>query len=311
MSRLIHVAAAVIRDRRGHILIARRPDDKHLGGLWEFPGGKVEPGEPVADALARELHEELGIRVTSACPLIRIPHHYPDKSVLLDVWQVDGFDGEAHGAEGQPVCWVAPEELDDYAFPAANTPIVAAARLPERLLITGAASTPAEYCERVKGALEQGINRVMLRAKTLSEDEFAILYQTLLQLCRQKGACLGMNASLEQANALGAEHLHLTSERLQALVSRREFNGRWLSASCHDAEQIRVAQDKGVDFITLSPVQPTSSHPGGPVLGWARFAELVAECTLPVYALGGMAEVDLAQSREHGAQGIAAISAWW
>ena len=311
MSKLIHVAAAVIRDRRGHILIARRPDDKHQGGLWEFPGGKVEPGEPVADALARELHEELGIRVTSARPLILIPHHYPDKSVLLDVWEVDGFEGEAHGAEGQPVCWVAPEALDDYAFPAANTPIVAAARLPERLLITGSATSPDEYAVRLQGALAQGISQVMLRAKALSEDEFAELYKALLPLCQQQGAVLGVNTSLEQANALAAEHLHLTSERLQALSGRSAFSGRWLSASCHSAEQIRMAEEKGVDFITLSPVQATSSHPGEPVLGWAQFAELVAESTLPVYALGGLAEDDLAQAREHGAQGIAAISAWW
>ncbi|GAA0680803.1 Nudix family hydrolase [Marinobacterium maritimum] len=311
MSKLIHVAAAVIRDRRGCILIARRPDDKHQGGLWEFPGGKVEPGEPVADALARELHEELGIRVTSARPLILIPHHYPDKSVLLDVWEVDGFDGEAHGAEGQPVCWVAPEELDDYTFPAANTPIVAAARLPERLLITGSAASPEEYAGCLRGALEQGVSQVMLRAKALSEDEFADLYRSLLPLCEQKGALLGVNTSVEQANTLAAEHLHLTSERLQALACRSEFSGRWLSASCHNAEQIRMAEEKGIDFITLSPVQATSSHPGEPVLGWAQFAELVAESTLPVYALGGLGEDDLARARKHGAQGIAAISAWW
>ncbi|GAA0787420.1 Nudix family hydrolase [Marinobacterium sediminicola] len=311
MPKLIHVAAAVIRDRRGHILIARRPDDKHQGGLWEFPGGKVEPNEPVADALARELQEELGIQVTSARPLILIPHHYPDKSVLLDVWDVDGFKGEAHGAEGQPICWVAPEQLDEYDFPAANTPIVAAARLPERMLITGSAATQQEYAERLQAALGQGIKQVMLRAKTLSECEFADLFKALLPLCQQQGACLGVNTSVEQANALGAEHLHLTSERLLALGDRAEFNGRWLSASCHNPEQIRMAEEKGLDFITLSPVQPTSSHPGEPALGWPCFAEWVAECTLPVYALGGLDEADLSRAREQGAQGIAAISAWW
>jgi 8-oxo-dGTP diphosphatase len=310
MSKLIHVAAAVIRDRRGHILIARRPDDKHQGGLWEFPGGKVEPGEPVADALARELHEELGIRVTSAAPLIRIPHHYPDKSVLLDVWEVDAFEGDAHGAEGQPIRWVAPEALDDYAFPAANAPIVTAARLPQRLLITGAAGAPVEYVERLSKALDLGIKQVMLRAKQLDESAFANLYRQLLPLCRASGAMLGVNTSVAQANALSAEHLHLTSERLQRLSDRNEFGGRWLSASCHNAEQMRQAEAKGVDFITLSPVLPTASHPGESALGWEAFAELTVECTLPVYALGGLGEADLSRAREQGAQGIAAISAW-
>ena len=311
MSKLIHVAAAVIRDRRGRILIARRPDDKHQGGLWEFPGGKVEPGEPVADALARELQEELGIHVTSSRPLILIPHHYPDKSVLLDVWEVDAFEGEAHGAEGQPVRWVTPAALDDYAFPAANAPIVAAAQLPERLLITGEAVGHSDYESRVRSALEGGIRHLMLRAKALSEGDFATLYRQLLPLCQQQGACLGVNTSVEQANALGAEHLHLTSERLEALTERSAFNGRWLSASCHSPEQIRMAQEKGVDFITLSPVQATASHPGAPVLGWEQFAEWVSEATLPVYALGGLGEKDLASARAHGAQGVAAISAWW
>jgi 8-oxo-dGTP diphosphatase len=311
MPKLIHVAAAVIRDRRGHVLIARRPDDKHQGGLWEFPGGKVEPGEPVADALARELHEELGIRVTSAEPLILIPHHYPDKSVLLDVWEVNAFEGDAHGAEGQPIRWVAPEALDDYDFPAANTPIVAAARLPRRLLITGAADTPTGYVEHLNKALGLGIGHIMLRAKHLGEEAFADLYRQLLPLCRASGAVLGVNTGVTQASALAVEHLHLTSERLQMLRDRREFAGHWLSASCHNAEQIRMAEAKGVDFITLSPVQPTRSHPGEPVLGWEAFAELVAESTLPVYALGGLGEADLETARRHGAQGVAAISAWW
>lgn len=311
MSKLIHVAAAVIRDRRGRILIARRPDDKHQGGLWEFPGGKVEPGEPVADALSRELEEELGIRVTSARPLILIPHHYPDKSVLLDVWDVDGFEGEAHGAEGQPIEWVSPEALDDFEFPAANVPILNAARLPERLLITGDADSAESYAQHLASALANGITQVILRAKTLSEDEFAVVFAQLRPLCDQSRATLGVNASVKQANALGAEHLHLTSERLEQLEGRSEFKGRWLSASCHNSEQIRMAEQKGLDFITLSPVNPTASHPGEPVLGWDAFTDLVAESVLPVYALGGMTDADVKQAQERGAQGIAAISAWW
>jgi 8-oxo-dGTP diphosphatase len=311
MPELLHVAVAVIRDRQGHILIARRPVDTHQGGLWEFPGGKVEPDESVADALARELHEELGIRVTSAEPLILIPHHYPDKSVLLDVWEVNAFEGDLHGAEGQPIRWVTPEALDHYAFPAANIPIVAAARLPQRLLITGAADTSADYVAHLQKALDLGISHIILRAKRLDEQAFADLYRQLLPLCLGSGAVLGVNTCVVQANALAAEHLHLTSERLQRLSQRSEFAGRWLSASCHNAEQIRMAEAKGVDFITLSPVQPTRSHPGEPALGWEAFAELAKNCALPVYALGGMQETDLRRAREQGAQGIAAISAWW
>jgi mutator protein MutT len=129
----IHVAAAVIRDDAGKILIARRADTQHQGGLWEFPGGKVEADESVETALARELHEELGIVVDAARPLIKVRHDYPDKQVLLDVWEVSAFTGQPHGAEGQPLAWVTPRDLANYEFPAANQPIVAAARLPKGL----------------------------------------------------------------------------------------------------------------------------------------------------------------------------------
>lgn len=126
MAKRVHVAVGVIVDRQQQILISRRHDDAHQGGLWEFPGGKVEAGEPVTEALARELKEELGIE----CPdsgmqaLIEIHHDYSDKHVLLDVWWVRDFKGEARGLEGQPLSWVAPDALADHAFPAANAPII-------------------------------------------------------------------------------------------------------------------------------------------------------------------------------------------
>ena len=97
----IHVMAAVIRDAERRILIAKRPDDAHQGGLWEFPGGKLEPGESRLEALQRELHEELGITVQQARPLIDLQHNYPDKHIRLDVWEVSEFTGTAHGAEGE------------------------------------------------------------------------------------------------------------------------------------------------------------------------------------------------------------------
>ena len=121
---VVHVAVAVIQNTEGQILITRRADDAHQGGLWEFPGGKVEVGEQVADALDRELQEELGIRVDRATPMLEVRHDYSDKSVCLDVWLVNRFSGEATGLEGQPLCWCSPQDLHNYAFPAANTPIV-------------------------------------------------------------------------------------------------------------------------------------------------------------------------------------------
>lgn len=120
----VHVAVGVVLDADRRILITRRADDAHQGGLWEFPGGKLEDGESVEKALRRELLEELGISVGSTRPLIEIRHDYGDKQVLLDVHLVGDFRGDARGLEGQPLRWVSAAELGDYAFPAANVPIV-------------------------------------------------------------------------------------------------------------------------------------------------------------------------------------------
>ena len=120
----IEVAVGVLIDEQGFILISRRSEGSHQGGLWEFPGGKVEQGESPAEALHRELLEELGTQIDGALPLIDVVHDYGDKEVALRVMTVDTWSGEPYGAEGQPLAWVSPSELSQFKFPAANQPIV-------------------------------------------------------------------------------------------------------------------------------------------------------------------------------------------
>jgi 8-oxo-dGTP diphosphatase len=120
----VHVAVAVILDRQLKILLTRRAADAHQGGLWEFPGGKVEAGESVFAALARELKEELDIVPLHSSPLLQVRHDYPDRVVVLDVHVVWDFDGVAVGKEAQPLAWVGRDHLDEYAFPAANREIL-------------------------------------------------------------------------------------------------------------------------------------------------------------------------------------------
>ncbi|WP_250458538.1 8-oxo-dGTP diphosphatase MutT [Microbulbifer litoralis] len=126
MGKVIHVAVGVVVREDGRILIARRPDHLHMGGRWEFPGGKVEEGETVQQALARELREEVALEVRQLQPLTEIRHDYPEKTVLLDTWWVTEFEGEAEGSEGQQVIWVAVDELENRRFPDANGPILEA-----------------------------------------------------------------------------------------------------------------------------------------------------------------------------------------
>ena len=120
----IHVAAGVILNDSNEVLLALRPLHKHQGGLWEFPGGKVEPNETVEAALARELFEELSLTIRSPSPLLVTEHDYGDKHVTLDVWVVRQFNGEPHGREGQEQRWVPLQELPSYQFPKANQVIV-------------------------------------------------------------------------------------------------------------------------------------------------------------------------------------------
>ena len=135
----VHVVAAAVTDADGRVLIAQRPEGKHLAGGWEFPGGKLEPGEAREAGLARELLEELGITITTPRPLIRVRHTYPTREVLLDMWVVTRFQGEPRGLDGQALRWCAQDDLPEADLLPADKPIVAALRLPERLK---EASTP-------------------------------------------------------------------------------------------------------------------------------------------------------------------------
>ncbi len=312
MSRLIHVAAAVIEDTQGRIFIAKRPDDKHQGGLWEFPGGKVEDGETAEQALVRELQEEIGIGVTGCSPLIQVPYHYPDKSVLLDVFHVTGFDGEAWGKEGQEVVWVAKRQLDSYQFPAANRPILNAALLPDRVLITPECGSSAEVLSGLqKSLLQHHLQGVIFRQKQLSDEAYQRGYALISQAMSGSECLLIAHCPTELANQLHAAALHLTSERLNALTDRQAFKGRFLGASCHSLAQLKQAVDKGCDYVTLSPIAQTQSHLDTPNLGWDVAAEWVKDQPIPVYLLGGLGDTALEGAINIGAQGIAAISAWW
>ena len=308
----IHVAAAVIHDRAGRILIAKRPLDKHQGGLWEFPGGKVEAGETVEAALARELAEELGIAVTAAQPLIQVRHDYPDKQVLLDVWQVTAFDGKPHGVEGQPLAWVEPAQLSGYSFPAANRPIVAAARLPDRYLITPEGLSPEHLLSGMTRALDAGIRLIQLRAPALSHTDYRALAVDALALCTGR-AQLMLKGPVEWAAEFPAAGWHLTAQQLQqhAGQGRPVPNEQWLAASCHDVRELDLATAMGVDFVTLSPVLRTATHPEAQALGWSHAAELLSGFNQPAYLLGGLGPDDRAQALRAGAQGIAAIRTLW
>jgi 8-oxo-dGTP diphosphatase len=308
----IHVAAAAIIDELGRVLISQRAENTHQGGLWEFPGGKLELGETSEAALYRELEEELGVQPLSLEPLIRIRHDYEDRHVVLDFYRVSAYRGEAKGLEGQPLQWLLPADMKPDNFPAADRPVIAALKLPQRYMITGDdAELPNEFISRLSLSIEQGIQLIQLRAHQLSDNAYRQLLAEALPLCRAKGAKLLINrpqGGLDwQAEADG---FHLTAKQLASLT-QRPVGATLIGASCHTFEELKMAESSGLDYALLSPVQKTSTHPYAASLGWHRFADLVDQVNLPVYALGGMSADDLQVAILNGAQGIAAISAFW
>jgi len=307
----VTVVAAVICNASGDILLAKRPDHLHQGGLWEFPGGKIEPGESLEQALRRELREELDIELIAFRPLIEIPHQYPDKKVRLHVFLVTQFEGIGVGHEGQEVQWVAQQKLKQFAFPAANLPILEAIALPSMYVITGNWSIDAEYVARIQQALHAGVRCIQLRKKDASKEQCHALVKVLAPMFAAHNAKLILNGNLDWVESLGTGAVHLTSGHLRSCSTRPVSNDVWLSASCHNEEQLAQAQKLAVDCLLLSPVLATKSHPDDAPLGWETFARLVKNVAVPVYALGGMEQKMLDEAWQHGAQGVAGISSFW
>lgn len=309
--RVVEVVAGVITDARDRILLARRTEGRDLAGLWEFPGGKREQGESAAGALARELHEELGIEVELGAPLIVVPQRYPHKRLRLDVRRIAAWHGSIKGHEGQALAWVPPHKLASYVMPPADIPVVAALLQPDRYLVTPEpGDDDAAWLHALERALAAGIQRVQLRARDRTAVRWTLLAHNAAQLCRQHGAEVLLNRDFALAKELGTG-VHLSAAQLRGLARRPLPQDMPVAASCHDAGELRLAQDLGCDFVVLGAVQPTASHPGVAALRWDGFAALREHVSLPIYAIGGMSTQDIPVARQHGAQGIAAIRSLW
>ncbi len=307
----LHVAAAVMRDSAGCVLLSRRPDHLHQGGLWEFPGGKIEPGETVVQGLARELREELGIRVGRCRPFLCVDHAYPELTVRLDVREVLEWTGEPQPLERQQLRWADPETLDPATFPAADVPILTALRLPPHYVISGVQGDGEDFLHRLDGCLERGERLLQLRVPGMSEEALARLTRDAVGRCERVGARLLVNADPEMARRWGAHGVHLSANRLMRIECRPAGTDFLVAASCHDTAELARAKTIGVDFVVLSPLRSTPSHPGRPVLGWSRFEELALSAGMPIYALGGVKPDDLEAVRAAGGFGVAGISAFW
>jgi 8-oxo-dGTP diphosphatase len=316
--REVHVAVGVIIRPDGRILIARRLEHAHQGGLLEFPGGKVELGETVQQALVREIAEETGLKLIESAlqPVIGVRHDYGDKRVFLDVWSTDAAAGEAHGREGQLIQWLLPQDLRDADFPAANRPIIRALRLPSQLGLTGLDVADGECgLKRLQTALQVSQPPlIVLRAPALADQAAAYncLAQSALALCQSNGSELMLHGVPELMDRHPqAAGVHLPWRHASQCQQRPVAERYKLGVSCHTAEQLAHAAAIGADYATLGHVLDTPSHLNEAPLGWYAFSQLVSAARLPVYGIGGLSPVNLAKARQCGAQGIAGIGFWW
>jgi 8-oxo-dGTP diphosphatase len=304
---MLHVVVAVIHDKQQRVLIAQRAAKQHQGGKWEFSGGKVEVNESAPQALARELDEELGIQIECATPLIQLHHYYPDVAVFLDVYEVKVWQGIPYGKEGQAVRWVNGADLEHYAFPVANKPILTALKLPQTCLVTPEIVEDAVFKKGIKIVLNQGVKLIQFRAKTLDDAAYHQRAQWLIMQCARYNCLLVFNSPPSQS--LYRDGLHLTSSQLLACTVTPTV--KLLSAACHNQAELQKAQQLGVDFVFLSPINKTSSHPDQTGKGWQWFADAIKTINMPVYALGGVGQGDIKTAIQYGGQGIAAISQLW
>jgi 8-oxo-dGTP diphosphatase len=303
---VVEVAAAVIERPDGSFLLAQRPAGKVYAGWWEFPGGKVEAGESAVHALARELHEELGIDVRRAYPWITRVHIYEHATVMLHFFRVVAWDGEPRPREAQAFVWQRLEAPIAEPMLPANGPVLASLALPLEYAITDAQSLgAAEQLARVEARMKDGLRLVQVRDK--GHWERARLIYVITSMARQYGAKVLVNGGP------AADGIHFSAEQLMTLRARPQGgpNCTLMAASCHSSQELGHAMAIGLDFVVLGPVKATPSHPGAPILGWDGFRRIAEGASIPVYAIGGLGPDDLDEARRHGAHGLAMISGSW
>ncbi|UCH47925.1 MAG: Nudix family hydrolase [Betaproteobacteria bacterium] len=307
---IVDVAAAVVQRPDGAFLLAQRPAGKVYEGYWEFPGGKIEPGETPAAALKRELEEELGMTALSIYPWLTRVYEYSHAKVRLHFQRVVHWHGEPQSKEAQAFAWQSPGKLDVEPMLPANAVVLKALELPVQYAITNATALGEQAAlERLESALRSGLKLVQVREKHFDPSRLERFAREVVSRCHQFGAIVLVNGDAALADATGADGVHLTAKRLMEATSRPDLP--WCAASCHDRQEIEHAESLELDFVVLGPVKVTASHPDARPLGWQRFQSLAADVSIPVYALGGMRSTDLEAAWRNGAHGVAMLSGAW
>ena len=314
MTKVVEVAAAILLreiDGNTEFLLAQRPRGKVYSGYWEFPGGKVEPGESLRQALLRELQEELGIKIDRAWPWLSCEFTYPHARVRLKFFRVTSWHGEILPIEHSGFVWM---KIGDSApvspvLPA-NGPILRALELAATYALTNATENGIDNeLARLDRAINNGLRLIQIRDKALPDVDRRNFATSVMQLARRfNDTIVLVNDDESLASEIGAHGLHISSDRLSQISQRPPFE--WVAASCHNAAELSLATALNLDIAVLSPVLPTASHTQTQSIGWERFANLIERSSLPIFALGGMKPEMLELARQKGAHGLAMMRGW-
>lgn len=316
--KIIDVAVGVLLRPDGTVLLGNRPADKPWPGWWELPGGKLEPGESVMQALTRELHEELGIQIHTATPWVTYVHTYPTTTVRLAFCRVTGWDGEPQGLEGQLLRWVPlTEALDVPKLLPATYPPLRWLNLPEVYAISSVGSPQglAVFKQRLAHGLKEGVKLLQWREPGWPDGPactgLKTAFDDILAQCHAAGARVLVNSVHPSAWWAQGDGVHLRAVDAKGFSVRPELPaGHLVGVSTHALSELEHARKLEADFAVLGPVLPTASHPGHPGIGWEEFARLNQQAGLPVYALGGQSADTLAQAKSVGGHGFAGLRRW-
>jgi 8-oxo-dGTP diphosphatase len=322
MAKITDVAVAVFIKPDGSFLLSSRPDGKPYAGYWEFPGGKIEPGESVCDALRRELIEELNVVIDECAPWFTFMMHYQHATVRLYTWRVTAWhDADAglpnargmHGLEGQQFAWQANvAALNVSPTLPGCVPIFRALSLPTRYVVTNASDagvdTYLQYlrafsAKSARNSPSNGQFAIQVREKLMPPAALTAFSREVISIARECGVMVFVNADIALAQSLGADGVQLTSSQLTTLSTRPDLS--WVGASVHTRDELLRAAELKCDFAVLGSVKATQSHPNQAPLGWTAFAGLAHDSSIPIFAIGGMLPSDLAEAQRHGAHGIA------
>jgi len=300
---IIKVVVGVVHNNSKEIFISRRKKNQFMSGYWELPGGKVENNEDLSSALKRELFEEIGIKIEKFSLIQTIQQQYPKRIIDLSIYVIDKYSGTPVGKEGQDFSWCSIEKFKEYKLLPTMWKIIKRLSLPKSYWITPDNHNSNTVFEECNQRLSEGIKIIQLRSKSQLDKAYIDKFNKLCQLNQAKLVLNMPHIDFDEP----CDGWHLTSIELMTTSTREFPDDKLFGASAHSLIEAKHAEKISVDYISLSPINETPSHPQTQILGWEKASEIIIQCKVPIYLLGGMDKDSMDKALSIGAQGIAGI----